>query len=212
MRRVDTGPRPIASHLRPSDGTFARRRGLPGDTFIRPQRGGDRRGVARIVFLLLAVIAACWPLLAPGRGSSAPATTALEWPHELDGRPLRPQALGPVEQRFAARFPGAIGRFDDGRRVVILRHVAAPTRMLHPATDCFRGLGYRIADERLERTADATLQRCFVAERAGTRLRVCETIRDADGRVYTDASSWFWAAALARSRGPWLATTSAEVT
>jgi hypothetical protein len=165
-----------------------------------------------MLFLLLVVVAASWPLLGPGRASPPVNAAALEWPRELDGRPLRPQALGPVEQRFAARFPGAIGRFDDGRRVVILRHVTAPTRMLHPAADCFRGLGYRIADERLERTADATLQRCFVAARAGTRLRVCETIRDADGRVYTDASSWFWAAALARSRGPWLATTTAEAT
>jgi hypothetical protein len=192
MRRVDTGPRPIVSHLRVPD--------------------RDRGGLVRVLFLLLAVVAAAWPLLAPGRASPPAAAAALEWPRELDGRPLRPQALGPVEQRFAARFPGAIGRFDDGRRVVILRHVTAPTRMLHPAADCFRGLGYRIADERLERTAGATLQRCFVAERAGARLRVCETIRDADGRVYTDASSWFWAAALARSRGPWLATTIAEAT
>jgi hypothetical protein len=201
MRRVDTGPRPIVDHLRASD-----------DTFVRPRHRRDRRAAARVWFVLLAVVAAAWPLLAPGHASSPPAAAALEWPRELDGRPLRPLALGPVEQRFAARFPGAIGRFDDGRRVVILRHVTAPTRMLHPAADCFRGLGYRIADEQLERTADATLQRCFVAERAGTRLRVCETIRDADGRVYTDASSWFWAAALARSRGPWLATTTAEAT
>jgi hypothetical protein len=201
MRRVDTGPRPIVSHLR-----------LPGDTFVRRPQGRDRRAAVRIAFLLLVVVAAAWPAFGPGRTSPPVGAAALEWPRELDGRPLRPQALGPVEQRFAARFPGAIGRFDDGRRVVILRHVTAPTRMLHPATDCFRGLGYRIADERLERTADATLQRCFVAEREGTRLRVCETIRDADGRVYTDASSWFWAAALARSRGPWLATTTAEAT
>lgn len=201
MRRVDTGPRPIVRHLR-----------LPDDTFVRRRRRRDRRAAIRVVFLLLAVVAASWPLLAPGSAPAGAGAAAHEWPRELAGRPLRPQALGPVEQRFAARFPGAIGRFDDGRRVVILRHVVEPTRMLHPAADCFRGLGYRIADERLERTTDDRLQRCFHAERGGTRLRVCEQIRDADGRVYTDASSWFWAAALARSRGPWLATTTAEAT
>jgi hypothetical protein len=200
MRRVDTGARPIVRHLRLDD------------AFVRRRRIRDRRAALRVAFLLLAVLAASWPLLAPGRSTAHADATAHEWPRELDGRPLRPQALGAVEQRFAARFPGAIGRFDDGRRVVILRHVTEPTRMLHPATDCFRGLGYRIADERLERAADGALQRCFVAARGGAQLRVCERIRDADGRVYTDASSWFWAAALARSRGPWLATTTAEAT
>jgi hypothetical protein len=200
MRRVDAGPRPVVPHL-----------GLPDPRFVR-RRVRDRRAAARIAFLLLALLAASWPLFAPGRGGDAATAGAHEWPRELDGRPLRPLALGVVEQRFAARFPGAIGRFDDGRRVVILRHVVAPTRMLHPAADCFRGLGYAIADERLERAADGGLQRCFRAERGDARLRVCERIRDADGRVYTDASSWFWAAALGRSRGPWLATTTAEAT
>ena len=200
MRRVDTGPRPIVRHLR-----------LPDETLVRGRRR-DRRAAIRIVFLLLAVLAASWPLLGAGRADEPSRAGAHEWPHELDGRPLRPQALGAVERRFADRFPGAIGRFDDGRRVVILRHVLEPTRMLHPAADCFRGLGYRIADERLERTDDDSLQRCFVAERPDARLRVCERIRDADGAVHTDASSWFWAAALGRSRGPWLATTTAEAT
>jgi hypothetical protein len=201
MRRVDTGPRPIVRHLRLADAPFVRRR-----------RARDRRAAIRLVFLVLVVVAATWPLVAPGRAVPDGTAAAHEWPRELDGRSLRPQALGAVEQRFAARFPGAIGRFDDGRRVVILRHVVEPTRMLHPATDCFRGLGYRVADERLERTADGRLQRCFGAERGGTRLRVCERIHDADGRVYTDASSWFWAATLGRSHGPWLATTTAEPT
>ena len=50
--------------------------------------------------------------------------------------------MSEVEQRFAARFPGAIARFSDGERVIVLRHVERPTRMLHPAADCFRGLGY----------------------------------------------------------------------
>lgn len=201
MRRVDTGPRPIVLQLR-----------RPDDTFVRRRRARDRRAAFRVVFLLLAVAAASWPLLAPRSAAMTTNAAAHEWPRELEGRPLRPLALGPVEQRFAARFPGAIGRFDDGRRVVILRHVVEPTRMLHPAADCFRGLGYRIADERLERTDDDSLQRCFIAERPDARLRVCERIRDADGAVHTDASSWFWAAALGRSRGPWLATTTAEAT
>ena len=79
--------------------------------------------------------------------------------------------------------------------------------MLHPAADCYRGLGYRIAAPRLELDAQQRRWRCFDAERNGRRLRVCERIVDAGGREYTDSSSWFWAALLGRSTGPWQALT-----
>ena len=52
--------------------------------------------------------------------------------------------------------------------------------------------------------------RCFDARGAGPgapRRRVCERITDADGQAYTDPSSWFWAALLGRSKGPWQAVT-----
>ncbi len=133
-----------------------------------------------------------------------------EWPTEWQGRALRPMALSAVEQRFAARFPGRIARLTDGEQVLVWRAVRAPTRMLHPATDCYRGLGYRIAQARLEADATQQLWRCFVAERDGQKLRVCERIVDAQGRVFTDASSWFWAAQLGQSMGPWQAITTAR--
>ena len=66
---------------------------------------------------------------------------------------MRPLALSAVERRFAERFPGRIARLTDGRQIVVLRDVARPTRLLHPAADCYRGLGYRIEGEQLERTA-----------------------------------------------------------
>ncbi len=128
-----------------------------------------------------------------------------------EGRALRPLALSAVEMRFAERFPGHIARLSDGAQVVVMREVHTPTRMLHPAVDCYRGLGYTIADARLERDAQAQLWRCFIATRDGQRLRVCERIVDAQGEAYTDASSWFWAAALGRSTGPWRAITTARV-
>lgn len=171
--------------------------------------------LARLVFLALAVSAATWPWLAPAAVPGSPERTSVEWPRELDGRPLHPLALGAVEQRFADRFPGAIARLTDGARVVILRRVTEPTRMLHPATDCYRGLGYAIRDERLERgggSGDGSLRRCFVAERDGLRLRVCERIEAANGTVYTDTSAWYWSALTGRSAGPWTATTVAERT
>jgi len=133
-----------------------------------------------------------------------------EWPDAWEGKPLRPLALSAVEQRFAARFPGRLARLTDGEQVLVLRDVHQPTRMLHPAADCYRGLGYRIAQAQLEHDAQQRLWRCFVAERDGRRTRVCERIVDAQGRAFTDASTWFWAAQLGQSTGPWQAITTAR--
>ena len=162
-------------------------------------------------WLMLVLIAcALWPLAGRGRADAPHALPAHEWPAAIDGATLRPLALTAVEQRFADRFPGRIGRFAAGHQVWVLRDVSRPTRALHPASDCFRGLGYRVEQERLHSDAEARLWRCFIAERDGERVRVCERIVDADGQGYVDASSWFWAATLGRSSGPWRAMTRVE--
>ncbi len=124
--------------------------------------------------------------------------------------PLRPLALSEVEHRFARHFPGTVARLTDGEQVLVLRTVRQPTRMLHPATDCYKGLGYRISHEKLEAVAGRAQWRCFVAERTGQRLRVCEHIEDAQGQTFTDTSAWYWAAVAGQSSGPWQATTVAS--
>ncbi len=138
---------------------------------------------------------------------STPAAAARELPQEWDGKRLRPLALSAVEQRFATQFPGRVARLTDGESVLVWRDVNRPTRMLHPAADCYRALGYRIEHAGLEHDARSRLWRCSVAVRGGQRLRVCERIEDADGASFTDASSWYWAALLGRSAGPWSAIT-----
>ena len=164
----------------------------------------------RLFALALFTLVALWPLFRPEPAAAKPSASMIEWPRELDGQPLRPLALSAVEQRFADRFPGAIARFTDGERNIVLRHVTAPTRMLHPATDCYRGVGYRVVTQSLERkTSDTTLTRCFIAEKAGQRLRVCENIVDSNGQTFTDTSTWYWAAITGRSHGPWRAVTRA---
>lgn len=175
-------------------------------------RWGARHGAEQWPRLLALVLAACalWPLAGRGHAEALATLPAQEWPREIDGEALRPLALTAVEQRFAQKFPGRIGRFEADGDVWVLRDVARPTRALHPAADCFRGLGYRIEQARLHSDADARLWRCFVAERSGERLRVCERIVDARGEGFVDASSWFWAAALGRSNGPWRAMTKVE--
>jgi hypothetical protein len=82
--------------------------------------------------------------------------------------------------------------------------------MLHPAADCYRALGFRIAHEQLRQDAAHLRWRCFEAQRAGQRLQVCERILDAQGETFTDASAWYWAAVLGHSTGPWQAVTVAS--
>lgn len=137
-------------------------------------------------------------------------SVAAELPSQWNGVPLRPLALSEVERRFARHFPGSIARLTDGEQVLVLRTVRQPTRMLHPATDCYKGLGYHIRDEQLEAVAGQARQRCFTAERAGQRIRVCEHIEDAQGQTFTDTSAWYWAAVAGQSTGPWQAVTVAR--
>jgi hypothetical protein len=139
-----------------------------------------------------------------------PAAPVLELPQHWQGRPLRPLALGDVEQRFAARFPGTLARMTDGQDVLVWRAVHRPTRMLHPAADCYQGLGYRVRAERLQLDAQQLLWRCFEAQRGTQRLQVCERIVDAAGTGFTDTSAWYWSAVLGHSQGPWQAITVAR--
>jgi hypothetical protein len=174
-------------------------------------RRNDPEGLRhKLGFAVLLLACALWPVLGSPRERAGAEAAAFEWPREWDGRTLRPLALSAVEQRFAAQFPGRIARLTDGAQVLVMREVRTPTRMLHPAADCYRGLGYRIEQARLERDDAQRLWRCFVAERNGQRTRVCERIVGADGAAFTDASSWFWAAQLGQSTGPWQAVTTAR--
>ena len=164
--------------------------------------------------------------LAGSAPAQAVARTSTEWPRTWQGQPLRPLALGAVEARFAANFPGQVTRLTNGQDVLVWRHVTQPTRMLHPAADCYKALGYRVHSEQLQAMTPETthpeapqatskgaspgLWRCFIAEQNGQRLRVCEQLQDAAGRVFTDTSAWYWAAALGQSRGPWQSLTVAQ--
>lgn len=171
----------------------------------------------RVLFKLLCVtvlpLCALWgvaqTLMAPPANNEAP-VSAIELPAAWNGTALRPLALSDVELRFARQFPGTVARLTDGQQVLVLRSVQRPTRMLHPATDCYRGLGYRIDGEHLQAAAGQAPWRCFVAERGGRRMQVCERIEDAQGQSFTDTSAWYWAAIAGRSPGPWRAVTVAS--
>lgn len=170
----------------------------------------NARGHGKALLLLLLLPCALLPFAQEPAQAATVHSSSYVWPEHWDGQPLQPLPLTTVEQRFAAQFPGAIRRFNAGQQQLVLRQVASATRMLHPAGDCYRGLGYLIRDEHLEVDAGMRLSRCFIAERQHKKLRVCERITDSDGRNFTDTSSWYWSAVTAQSRGPWLAVTTAE--
>lgn len=140
-------------------------------------------------------------------GTAVATRSPIEWPTHFRGRPLTQLAAAKLDARFAQRFPGAIARFSDGTQSLIVRRVERPTRMLHPATDCFRAAGYAVTAASAQIDATGAHWRCFVATRE-QRLRVCERIVERDpeaARAWTDVSAWYWSAL--RSTGPWWAIT-----
>ena len=162
------------------------------------------------LFVGLVVAAAIIPGLLPLTHRplvQRPVGDELPWPIRFEGNSLRRLPLSAVDERFAARFPGQIGRFTDGRRIIIVRIVQEPTRMLHSASVCFRGLGYRVEPSRAMRDTTGLIWSCFGARREGESYRVCERIYDLQGEAWTDVSSWYWAALLGRTGRPWYALT-----
>jgi len=162
-------------------------------------------------FLLLAcTCAAIVPVFSRDQGHVA-AETVPRWPTHFQGRMLHELPMNERERTLLAGFPGAVSRFTDGERDIVMRWVTQPTRRLHPAEDCYRGLGFETTQSRIVSDGDRTQWRCFTATRGdGERHQVCEQLQDSDGRRWTDVSAWYWAAALKRSEGPWLVTTVAE--
>jgi exosortase len=182
----------------------------PQSRLTRATYVGACLAAAVVPLVALAVTRDAGDAAAPVRSSlSSMTAAAIDWPTTFRGQPLTQLALTPLEARFAHRFPGAIARFGAGREVLVLRHVTRPTRQLHPATDCFRAAGFITGAPRAHVDADAAAWSCFVADRDGERLRVCERIERADRtQAWTDVSAWYWSALRARGSGAaWWATT-----
>ena len=159
-------------------------------------------------FLLACGLAALAPVHSPSEVRQPSGFPG--WPARFEEHTLHELPLTAQEQRFATEFPGRIGRFTDGRREIVLRWVADPTRKVHPAADCFRGSGYAVEPTPIQ-TIDGGSWGTFDARRKGAQVHVREVIIAADGRRWTDASSWYWAAVRDRTQGPWWAITVASV-
>ncbi|MDH3604730.1 MAG: hypothetical protein OEU26_34425 [Candidatus Tectomicrobia bacterium] len=140
---------------------------------------------------------------------SAPVSTP-EWPQQFEGRPLIPLTLTAEERGFHRGFPGQVARFTDGSREIVMRWIHRPSRRLHPAADCLKAVGYQVTPKPIRMDAERRHWGCVSAQRQGKRLHVCERIYDAHGNSWSDVSSWYWAAILGKTSGPWWASTLAE--
>ena len=166
-----------------------------------------KRVLSTALFVLAAGAAAAAPLLPHAPIEQGPAP---DWPRTFEGRRLLPIAPAAEDALLARSFPGRTARFSDGRRQIVLRQVAAPTRRLHPASDCFRASGWEVRPAPMQVAANAGPASCFIALRAGRIVRVCERIAGANGASWPDISSWYWAALIDPSSGPWLAALTVE--
>lgn len=119
---------------------------------------------------------------------------------------LVPLPLSAVEQRFASGFPGQIAKFSDGASAWVVRHVNRPTRQLHPAADCYRGLGLQVGKPQVLAQSDHTRWQCFIVGQ-GQQWQVCERIFDRHQGQWTDASAWYWENLLQPDGHEWWAVT-----
>jgi hypothetical protein len=162
----------------------------------------------RAFFLAACLIAGLTPLT-PWKKVSAPVSPS-SWPDSFEGVPLVPVALSEHDARFMSGFPGQVSAFLAGGKRVLMRRIDEPTRALHPAADCYRGLGFETKSMSSIVGPDGARWSRFEAIGDGERLIVRERIFTSSGESWTDASSWYWFALLGSSRGPWFAVTVAE--
>lgn len=166
-----------------------------------------------VLYLTACLVAALVPLLPvqPGQRHSAASAAAFPgWPTDFEGMALKALPLSEREERFNSNFPGRIARFTDGRREIILRWTTSATRKLHPASDCFEGIGYSISPLPLYVDKAGSRWGSFLAARGKERLRVYERIYTEGGESWPDVSAWYWSASGASGAGHWWAVTIAE--
>ncbi len=159
-------------------------------------------------FLIICVAVALVPL---AMGSKSASINSKEksgfpgWPTTFENRALTRLPLSALEARFARDFPGHIARFTDGKREVIMRWVATPTRKLHPAADCFRANGYIVTPRPIREAGDQRWA-TFFAVHGTAKFLVSERIHDQSGRQWSDVSAWYWANQIGDGGGSWAVT------
>jgi hypothetical protein len=166
-----------------------------------------------VCYIIACVIAAWTPSLTAfyeTRVTSPEVVPFPGWSNTFEGKTLTPLPLNAIEKTFAADFPGRMMRFTDGEREIIVRWVTEATRMLHPASDCFQGLGYTVTPLAAHRDQNGSLWASFAATKGDERLLVYDRIVSDSGETWTDVSAWYWSALRHEGSGSWWAITVAQ--
>jgi hypothetical protein len=132
------------------------------------------------------------------------------WPTHFEGRAITQLPLSKREAKFTEEFPGLIGRFTDGEREIILRWITEENRRVHPSSDCFQGIGYKIEPLPIWIDRDGNYWSSFKASNENESLYVYERTYDQQGNSWTDISSWYWAAIFGKTSSPWWSITVAS--
>ncbi len=125
------------------------------------------------------------------------------WPARFMGEELIPISLSEWEQGFYADFPGDAAQFQVGAERLILRKVNRATRKLHPARDCFKGMGYEVKETGLKRDGYERVWNSFRASKKDEKVEVFELITDESENAWSDVSAWYWAVISKKTEGPW---------
>lgn len=186
---------------------FAKTVGAKADA-MQSQKGNPQIGTLftkrTVAFLVSALIAGVTPLaFSRTVDNSASTGTFPGWPNQYNGASIEPVPPQKADLAFYREFPGRIQCFSQGARRVIIRWVAKPTRQLHPSSDCFRGVGYDVTWQPLITDREGNRWSSFSARKENHELVVRERIYDGNGQNWTDISSWYWAALLGKTHGPW---------
>ena len=165
---------------------------------------------AGLLVFILACLFASWASWRTTAGPAAVGEAGFPgWPAEFEGKPLRETGLNPVEQAFNEQFPGRMGRFTDGSRLIVMRWVTAPTHRVHSGADCLQAAGFRLKPGDWWRDPQGAIWSTWTATGKNGTLAVRERCFDEHGRSWQDVSAWFWAAVMGRSAGPWWVVTVA---
>lgn len=160
------------------------------------------------IFALICLAAFTVSFLPIGKENPKVAQNNVKFPDRFENEPLRQLDLSEREKFFLQDFPGEIKRFTQNGREIIIRYVTEPTRKLHPASDCFSAIGYRIAPLPLKIDESAQKWSCFSAVKNNENLKVCERIYSENGENWTDVSSWYWSALSNENQKYWALTTA----